>query len=136
ALAPQAGIDSATAQGVLDVAVDAAVALTYSIDLGHTTPVDAQAEMNRLYGDKVAAGLITSARSYVKARPALREYLDSTGLGNDPAVLTALAFAGTGLLASTPAQAKDGIAKLMATPEYARGDKLTLVKVQALSRIA
>jgi hypothetical protein len=136
ALAPEVGIDAAAAQGLLDVAVDAAVALDYTSDPAASSD-DARATMIRFFGDENAKNLIANAQRYAQARgESFLKYLDTTGLGNDPSVIVSLAFAGSTYLTQSPAQAKEGIAKLMASKEYQAGDKLAMVKLHALSRIA
>jgi len=134
-LAPQVGIDAATAQGLLDVSVDSAVALDYvpKVDADRD---DARLEMQKLFGD-AGKNLIKRAQIYAQARgSALQDYLDSTNLGNDPSVIVALAFAEAGYLTQTPEQAKENLSKVMASKEYLAGDPYTIVKVQVLSRIA
>jgi hypothetical protein len=135
-LAPEVGIDAATAQGLLDVAVDSAVALDYTAN-PEATAEDARAEMTRLFGEKAAKGLIVNAQKYAHARgEAFMTYLDTTGLGSDPAVLVALAFAESKYFTYKPAEAQEQIQRLMTTPEYSKGDKLVQIKLHVLSRIA
>src|SRR5437899_475310 len=134
ALAPEVGIDAVAAQGLLDVAVDAAVALDYQMDLTESTDVDAREAMTRLFGDENAKNMIDRAQKYAHARgESFLKYLDTTGLGNDPSVLVAMAFAHSGYLRQSPAQAQQQIEKLMKSDSYRAGDKLTLVKLHALS---
>jgi hypothetical protein len=136
-IAPEVGIGSQVAQGIVDLAIDSAIALQYSHD-EHTDATDARAELNRLYGEERASGIIKNAVAYAQSRGTrFTDWLDETNLGNDASVITALAFAGTGWLdRCTPAVAEKRIAEIMSTKEYLAGDKLSVIKVQMLSRIA
>ena len=135
-VAPQVGLSTETAQGLMDLVVDCAVTLPYTAPDQYTTAEDAKSEMARVYGDKVAQNLIGRAQKYVGSSEALRNYLDRTGLGNDVGVISALALTGAGWLALTPTQAEGATKRLMSTKEFAKGDPLTIVKLQMLSRIA
>src|SRR5207237_8351983 len=61
---------------------------------------------------------------------------DTPGPGNDPSFLGALAFADSGYLTQSPADAQKRIEELMKSKEYLKGDRLVQVKLHALSRIA
>jgi hypothetical protein len=135
ALAPQVGIDAPTAQNMLDLAVDAATVLDYSV-VENADADDAKMQMESLFGTENAKNLIQRAQLYAQARgEAFKDWLDQ-GAGNDPSVLLALAFAQANYFNHTPASAQAAITKLMATPEYGRGDRLTLLKLNVLNRIA
>jgi hypothetical protein len=135
-LAPQIGLSGEAAQDLVNLVVDCAVTLPYSAPDQHTTPEDAISALGQLYGEATAKDLIARAQKYTAGSEKLKDYLDRTGLGNDVGVLTALALAGSGWLALPPKEAAGATKRLMASPEFARGDKLTLVKLQMLSRLA
>src|SRR5262249_34746211 len=136
-VAPAAGIDAATAQGLIDAAVDAAVAFDYEArpdaDLN-----DARAEMVRLFGDEAGQAMIRAAQEYAHSRgEKFMQFLDRTNLGNDVSILVALGFAKSGWFTGNRSEwAKEQISTLMKSPMYKSGDKLTNVKLQILSRIA
>ena len=54
----------------------------------------------------------------------------------DPSVIVTLAFAQANYFSFTQSQAQAEIQKIMATPEYGKGDRLELLKIQYLSRVA
>jgi hypothetical protein len=136
-IAPSVGLDAGTAQGLLDMVVDAATTLTYQPADEFTTPEDAFKAMTQTFGEEAATDLVNRAQKYVKSLgPKVADYLDRTGVGNDVGTIVTLALAGTGWLKLTPAQAQESIAKLMKTKEWAAGDKLTQIKLHTLSRIA
>jgi hypothetical protein len=72
----------------------------------------------------------------------MQRYLDDTGLGNDPGVLTVLAFCEQGLLTLKPDAAQQQINEIMKSPKYASPSRdskerlLEVAKLQILSRIA
>jgi hypothetical protein len=137
-VAPACDVDSNAAQGLVDAAVDAATQLRYD------APEDAdgaRVEMARLFGEESAKNIVARAQKYVREHDAeglLSEYLDTSGLGNDPAVLVALAFAQGNWFSkgATPAWARAELDKVMASKEYQSSDKLAVLKTQVLSRIA
>ena len=136
-IAPQVGLDARTSQGLLDMVVDAATTLPYQGTDQYTTAEDTFDAMARLFGETEATDLTHRCQRYVTSLgPKVADYLDRTGLGNDVGVIVSLALAGTGWLKLSPAQAKESIDKLMKTENYAKGDKLTLIKLNTLSRIA
>jgi hypothetical protein len=135
AIAPQVGLDAGVAQGLLDLAVDAATALSYTAPDEYTNHEDAMAAMTHAFGEAEAKNLVGRAQKYAASLgPSFQDWLDRTNLGNDVGVLTALAL-GPGLKQS-PAQAQQSIEKLMKSEKYAKGDKLTTIVLHALSRIA
>jgi hypothetical protein len=142
AMAPSIGIEASHAQAILDVAVDALTALggdySRSFELEHATAEEGYSEMVRLFGEDRAKGVLTNCHRYVEAHGGdrLRDWLDTTGLGNDPAVIVALATANTGWFSATPEQAQQRIDELMKSEEYRRGDKLAMVRLHMLTRLA
>jgi hypothetical protein len=75
-----------------------------------------------------------------------KQYLDETGLGNDPRLMRFVHKMGSGMvegnlirgeaLGMKSADAKAEIDRLMRTPEWAKGDKATLAKIQDLYPVA
>jgi hypothetical protein len=135
-MAPEVGIDAAAAQGIIDVAVDAATQLDYQSD-PDATGDDAQEAMTRVFGEATAKNLIGLAQQYAHARgESFKKFLDTTGLGNDVSTLVALAFARSGYLTQSVTEAKAEIAKIMQSEAYQQSNKLALLRLQVLSRIA
>lgn len=139
-IAPEAGLSTETAQGLMDLVVDCAVTLPYSAPDQYTTAEDAKSAMIQLYGDKIAGDLIARCQKYTSGSEALRDYLDRTGLGQDVGVITALALAGAGWIKLTPTQAEGAAKRLMADKSFADPQHpqhaLTMVKLQMLARLS
>jgi len=141
-MAPEAGLPAAFAQGAFEAYLDVTTAIPYSMDIAYATPEDGQAEMVKLFGQEAAENLIDRANRFTKQSSALSDWLESSGLGNDPAVITTLALAQRGHLGASPAQAKERIESLMNDPKsaYHSTDKqqrlLAIAEIQILSRIA
>jgi hypothetical protein len=137
-VAADAGLETrypGMAQALLDQVVECASALEYQQGDEYTNAEDATATMHQLLGPERGAAIIKDAQQTVRTLgPAFAEYLDRTGLGNDPAVLVALAQAN--FFTRTPAQAQIELDATMQTKGYLAGDKLMVLKVHALSRIA
>jgi hypothetical protein len=137
-VAADAGLDTrypGMAQALLDQVVECASALEYQQGDEYTDAFDATATMHRMLGPERGAAIIKDAQQTVKALgSAFAEYLDRTGLGNDPAVLVALSQAN--FFMRTPEQARTELEATMRTKEYLAGDKLLVLKVHALSRVA
>jgi hypothetical protein len=134
-IAPTVGLDAGVAQGILDMAVDAASVLDYQGADEYTNADDAFTAMTHVFGEEEAKNLVSRAQKYAASLgPKFQEYLDRTNLGNDVATLTSLALA-AGLKQSRE-QAQASIEKLMGSEKYAKGDKLTTIVLHALSRIA
>jgi hypothetical protein len=136
-----AGIDATTAQDLLDFAADGAVHIgSHGIEVEHSTREEGQDAMNRIFGEKHASGLIENAQRYVKAHGGkdgpLGSWLTESGLGNTPEIITALAFAQVNYFKMSPARAQEGLDKIMQSPEFRRGDKLSVLKASALARSA
>ena len=66
---------------------------------------------------------------------AVGRYLDATGLGNDPAVLLALAQYRRGTLTVDQAMATKRHAELMKSDAFKRGDRETVAELRALAAI-
>jgi hypothetical protein len=136
-VAPSVGITQSDAQGLIDMTIDAAVHLDY-VGNEDATAEDATLEMQKLFGDKAAANIIENCQRYVKSKgEVFSDWLTETGLGNDPAIIVALAYANMGLfnpsISTQVAQAE--LTKTMQSPEYMKSDKMALLRVQLLSRI-
>ena len=135
-IAPDAGIDASTAQGLVDMIIDSGTALTYEAADEYTTAEDAFATMEQTFGPKVGRDLVNSAQKYVASLgPKVADFLDRSGMGNDVATLVSLALAQSGVFKLTPAAAQAEIETLMKTKEYMQGDKLTVIRLHTLSRI-
>jgi hypothetical protein len=141
-VAADAGIKSDIAQGLLDHVVEVATTLQYdrpdpsgNAMLGLDDDVVARDQITRMFGAETGAQIIKAAQQTVRGLgPKVADYLNRTNLGNDVGVLVALAQ--TGYLYRTPETAREELAATMQSKAYARGDKLTVLKVAALSRIA
>jgi hypothetical protein len=131
------GLGQERSQALLDCVTDAATQLQYSFDPDLTSAADAHQEMRRVFGREAGDAMVAEAQKYVElSDPNLGEYLTRTGLGNSVGVLATLSLARQGFFNATPAQARAHIEKLQKTPEWARGDKLTLLRIQVLGRRA
>lgn len=136
-LAPGSGLDGETAQGILEMITDAATLLPYEIEHQYVTPDEARAEMHTLFGEKQGRELLVAAQSYYKTlAPELQSYLDESGLGSDPSVLASMALAKGGWLKLSPVEAAATVQRLMKTPAWAAGDRLTMLKIHVASRMA
>jgi hypothetical protein len=134
-VAGESGIKPEIAQGLLDHVVETASALTYEAADQYTTDVDARESMVKMFGEEIGTQIIRDAQQTVRALgPKVAAYLDRTNLGNDLGVLVALSQAGYST--RTPEQAQKELAATVATKQYLAGDKLLVLKVHALSRIA
>jgi hypothetical protein len=139
--AAQSGIKQASAQTLVDAFTDVATAIPYSIEHEHATPEDAAAEMEKMYGPEQAQTLIRDAQRFFKRLGApMQKYIDETGLGNDPGVLTVLALGQSRLFNLSPEQAQAEITKITSGKEFFSDDPKTrllqVAKVQILGRIA
>lgn len=130
----QAGVSSEIAQSLVDAYVDGATMLNYVWDGQHASADDAQATLDQLFGPEVSKTVIKSAQDFTRGKEALRTWLDSTGVGNDPAAVWALANAH---LSRMPAdEAQHVLKETMATDAYRQGNREVLLAVQALARAA
>jgi hypothetical protein len=139
--ASQSGIKAEGAQRLVDAFTDVATAIPYTIEHAHATPEDAAMEMERAYGAEQADALVRGAqRFWAKLPGPMQNYLNETGLGNDPGVLTTLALAEAGIFRHSPEQAQKEIDRITKSEEFSSDDPklrlLNVVKVQILSRIA
>jgi len=135
-VAPGAGLDAETSQGLLDLVTDAVTMLAYEAVDQHTTAQDTFDTLVKNFGQEVAAGIANRAQRYVAAHKGLGDYLDRTGLGDDLGVVVSLSMAQEGVLKFTPEKAQAEVSRLMQTTAYRQGDKQVLLKIHALSRIA
>lgn len=135
-VAPSAGLNAETSQGLLDLVTDAATMLTYQPVDQHTTAEDTFAALEQTFGREAAVGIANRAQRFVAQHKGLGDYLDRTGLGDDLGVVVSLSLAQQGVLAHTPEKAQAEISRLMQTDAYRRGDKQALLMIHALSRIA
>jgi len=135
------GMSQGDAQALVSAFVDVATAIPYSVEHEYTTPDEAMATLEQTYGVEGARAIQRDAHKfYEKAEPALQDYFDSTGIGNDLGALTVMALAERGLFKLDVNAAQAEINKIMRSKEYSSPDakerKLEVVKVQILSRIA
>lgn len=141
-VAPSAGMNAEDASSAVAAFVDVATSIPSNLDVEHATIEEVVSEMQSMYGEGEATSIINRAQNYTAKWPALKAWLESTGLGNDPAVIATLAFAQGGTLRCSPAQAQARIDKLMkdGTSAYHSSDSkkrlLAVAEVQILSRIA
>jgi hypothetical protein len=108
---------------------------TYQAPDEHFDDVDARAEMVRLFGEERGTEFIRAAQQTVKALgPAVADWLTETNLGNDVGVLVALSQAD--FLMRSPDAARKELEATMKTEGFLKGNKMLVLKVAALSRIA
>jgi hypothetical protein len=137
--APAAGLSRETSQALLDTVVDASAHFNVTQDL--TNAEQADTLLRAHVGDEAATTIIGKAQAFVRSKPQLKNYLESTGLGNDLGVLMTLALAADGVYALTPAKAQAELSKITSDQKNdyystdARKRKLAVLKVGVLSRI-
>jgi len=105
-------------QDVVDLAVSLAVTDKSGVSL--EDPQACVTVLQSKYGSEEAGAIIKDAQAAVeKLGPKMREFLDSTMLGNDPSVLFALAAFKRGDLKMSPAKAQAELEKLTKDPRGA-----------------
>lgn len=139
--AAQSGIKAEGAQTLVDALTDVVTSIPYTVEHAYATPEDAAQEMAKMYGPEQATTLVRDAqRYYAKLGAPMQKYLNETGLGDDPGVLTVLALGQSGLFHLSPEKAQAEIHRIMASKSYSSPDAkerlLNVVKVQILSRLA
>ncbi len=141
-LAPAAGITPEASQGVVDAMVDLVSMLEYKPADAYTTPSEAFEELREHFGDDAQA-IVAQAHAFVAASPpALREYLDKTGYGNDLGAIYCLALANNHVFDFSPEEAQRHLDEYRADPEsyyYSKNEherRQALLEMQILGRLA
>jgi hypothetical protein len=111
-MAQEARIPVSELQDIVDFAVSLGVSDTSRIDYAGN-PDASIATLKRTYGEEGAAKIIADAQAAVRALPrSVADWLDSSGLGDDPSTLCALAAWKAGDLKMSPAKAQAELDKM------------------------
>ena len=135
AVAEASGLPAATAQTLVDTFAHTSVAFGETRMMGEDehTSTSAERSLRRYWGTEYEAR-IKEVWAITNANPRLRDWLEDTNVGNDPAAIAALALLPDARL--TREQASAELAKVMATKKFTSGDKPTVARVALLSRLA
>jgi hypothetical protein len=136
----QLNIPAGEVQEVVDFAVSLAVTDQSGVNLGD--PQACYTVLQNRYGAAEAAKIVDDAYDAVQQLgPKMKEFLDSTMLGNDPSVLYSLASWKRGDLKMTPAKAQAELDKLTKDPKgayrdaNAAGHKSAVARANMLYRV-
>jgi hypothetical protein len=121
-MAQQAGVAPDELQDAVDFAVSLAVSEQSRINYAGN-PEACIAALERSLGKEQAAQVVSDARAAVLRLPrAFGDFLDSTGLGDDPSVLLAIACQGRGVFRQTPEDAMKELDEMRRDPRGAYRD--------------
>jgi hypothetical protein len=115
-MAQETGVQSDELQDAVDFAMSLAVSDPSRIDYAGN-PQASIASLERMLGREQAAQIISDARAAVSKLPrAFEDFLNSTGLGDDPSVLMAIACYGRGVFRQSAEDAQRELDEMKRDP--------------------
>jgi hypothetical protein len=135
-LAKAAGVSQVEADHFVKLYVDVATTEAHAVD--RSSPDSVRGWLKERWGEEYGPRLQRVHSTVGKLGPKFAAWLDATGLGNDPAVLVALAEYGAGTSKLSQADAQRELSAIMTDPKHPHwhGSKASVDRVRLLSEIA